>query len=154
MLTSIWILRSSFLKFSRCEGKIKRAGRWEGERITVENRDAAVPPPAWPTFSSHICALFARLSRRPDAGSFVHQKAPAPGGCLLSFLSRGALALFYTPLHLSWSPSTPPCRRTARLRKRRVSRASWGAFALRLIRLSNRLFFILLGGNFLLKVVF
>lgn len=37
---------------------------------------------------SLLCVLFTWLTRSLHAGSFVHQKAPAPGDCLLTFLSR------------------------------------------------------------------
>lgn len=41
------------------------------------------PPP--------VCVLFTWLTCSLRAASFVHQKAPAPGDCLLTFLSSAAL---------------------------------------------------------------
>lgn len=47
-----------------------------------------------------LCVLFTWLTCSVHAGSFVHQKAPAPGDCLLTFLSR-ALQMSVSSLFLS-----------------------------------------------------
>lgn len=44
----------------------------------------------FPPLSVSLCVLFTWLTCSFCAGSFVHQKAPAPGDCLLTFLSRDA----------------------------------------------------------------
>lgn len=53
---------------------------------------ASPPPP--------LCVLFTWLTCSLHAGSFVHQKAPAPGDCLLTFLSR-ALEMSVSTVSLS-----------------------------------------------------
>lgn len=50
--------------------------------------------------SPSLCVLFTWLTCSLCAGSFVHQKAPAPGDCLLTFLSR-ALQISVSSVSLS-----------------------------------------------------